>query len=295
MFPAGVVLAIVAAFGLAGQALFVRLATDRGRPHDVLLVVMVVNVAVFVPITLLLVPSPTVSLRAVAAFVGAGIVGSTFGRAFFFNSVQRVGASRAEPVKASMPLFATVLAVLLLGERVSAPQAVGIALIVIGIAAVSWEGSAADRASGQDVPWSGLLFALAAAFFFGLEPIFGSFGLSSGTEVLVGVTIKTGSALVAFTLYLAWRGSLPRPADLATGGVRWYVLAGLSSAVFMLAYYAALAVSRVSVVVPIMQTSPLIVVLLSAAFLRRIETVTLRLVTAAAVIVAGGVTVTYFG
>lgn len=113
--------------------------------------------------------------------------------------------------------------------------------------------------------------------------------------MLVGVTIKSIAALVAFSLYLAWHGSLPRPADFPSGSVRWYVLAGLASAGFMLAYYAGLSVSRVSVVVPIMQTSPLLVVLASAVFLRRSEKVTPRLATAAAVIVAGAITVTYFG
>lgn len=295
MSTAGVLFAIVAACGLAGQALFVRLATRRGRVIDALLVVALVNAAVLVPLTLLLVPSPTLTPRVIGAFVAAGIVGTMLGRVFFFAGIKRVGASRAEPIKASMPLYATVLAVFLLGEHVSGPQWLGILLIVVGIAVVSWEGAAADRAGGKDVPWIGLLLPLLAAFCFGLEPIFASVGLEAGAEVLVGVSIKAITALVVFVSYLAWRGSLPRPSELPAGDVRWYVLAGLSSTVFLLSYYAGLAASRVSVVVPIMQTSPLLVVIVSALFLRQIETVTLRLVAAAGIIVAGGITVTLFG
>ncbi|WP_331235887.1 EamA family transporter [Natronorarus salvus] len=291
----GVVLAVVAAICLAGQALTIRLATRRGRSNDVLLVVMLVNVVVFVPLAVVQPSNPNVTPVAVVAFVAAGIVGTILGRALFYAGIKSIGASRAEPIKASMPLHATVLAVLFLGEVVTGLQLAGVALIVVGIALVSWEGSNADRIAGDGVPWTGLALPLAAAFFFGLEPIFATVGLAEGTPVIVGLTIKTVSALAVFVLYLGWRGSLPTRSGLPTGDVRWYVAAGLASTGFLLAYYAALEVSRVSVVVPIMQTSPLIVVLVSAALLHGVERVTPKLVAAAGIIVVGGILVTLFG
>lgn len=292
---AGVLFGVAAACGLAGQAFFIRLGTRRGRSNDALLVVIAVNVIIFIPLAIILVPSPTLSPRAVAAFVAAGLVGTLLGRAFFYAGIKRVGASRAEPIKASMPLHATILAVIFLGEHVSGLQALGIILIAVGIAAVSWEGSAADRKAGKSVPWVGLLMPLLAAFFFGLEPVFASIGLVTGTEVLVGLAIKSMAALVVVTGYLAARGTLPTPTDLPRRELQWYLLAGISSAVFLLMYYAGLNVSRVGIVVPIMQTSPLLVILGSALFFRRIETVTPKLVTAAVIIVAGSIVVTLFG
>lgn len=292
---AGVVFGIGAACGLAGQAFCIRLGTRTGRSNDALLVVILVNVAVFLPLAILFVPSPTLSVRAIIAFVAAGIVGTMLGRAFFYAGIKRVGASRAEPIKASMPLHATVLAVLFLGEHVSGLQGVGIVLIAIGIAAISWEGGAADRRAGRAVPWIGLLMPLLAAFFFGLEPIFATVGLVAGTEVLVGLAIKSVTALIVVVGYLTVRGTVPRPTEIPRSDLRWYVLAGISSTGFLLMYYAGLSVSRVGIVVPIMQTSPLLVILGSAVFLRRIETVTPKLVTAAAIIVGGSVIVTVFG
>ena len=79
----GVGLALLAACCLAGQALTIRLATRHGRANDALLVVIGVNVVVLFPLAFLLDPNPTVTLRSVAAFVGAGIVGTMLGRAFF--------------------------------------------------------------------------------------------------------------------------------------------------------------------------------------------------------------------
>lgn len=292
---AGVALAIVAAIGLAGQALTIRLATRRGRSNDVLLVVMLVNVVVFVLLVVLFVSDPGVTIKSFFAFMAAGIVGTMLGRAFFYAGIKRAGASRAEPIKASMPLHATVLAFLLLGERVTRIQFVGVILIVVGVAFVSLTGPAVDHRVDEDAARVGLLFPLMAAFFFGLEPIFASVGLTAGTSVLVGLTIKTVGAFVVFLFYLAWRGEVPRPSGIPRGEVRWYVLAGLANTGFLLAYYAGLSISRVGVVVPITQMSPLLVMAASAVFLRKVETVTPRLVAGAVVIVTGGITVTLFG
>lgn len=292
---AGVALAILAAIGLASQALAIRLATRRGRSNHVLLIVIAMNVAVFVPSVALFVPAPSVTLRSFFAFAAAGILGTMLGRTFFYAGVKRVGASRAEPIKASMPLHATVLAALLLGERVTMLQFTGVALIVLGIMFISLEGRAINRRDDDESAGIDLTFPLLAAFFYGLEPIFASAGMAAGTGVLVGLTIKTGAALVVFLCYLWWRSDLPRLSNLPTDEIRWYVIAGLANTGFLIAYYAGLNVSRVGIVVPITQMSPLLVVAASAVFLRGVETVTPRLVSGAGIIVAGGITVTLTG
>lgn len=125
----------------------------------------------------------------------------------------------------------------------------------------------------------------------GLDPAFAVIGFRKDTPVLVGLAIKTVSATVAWAGYVAWRDSVPLW-GLKTGDAWWHPLVSLTSTRFLLAYYAGIVVSRVGLVVPIMQTSPLIVLVISAAFLGDVERVTLRLVLAACVIMAGAVAVT---
>lgn len=122
----GVTLAAVAACCLAAQALTVRFVTYNGRTEDVMFVVLLVNLAVIVPLALVLVPDPTLTATAFVAFVAAAAVSTVLGRACYFVGIRRVGASRAEPIKASMPLWATVLAVVLLDERMTGLQFIGI-------------------------------------------------------------------------------------------------------------------------------------------------------------------------
>jgi drug/metabolite transporter (DMT)-like permease len=291
---AGLVLAIVAAYCLAGQAVTVRVATRRSRSENVLLVALVINAVIFAGLALALHPDPPLTPTSILAFVAAGIVSLMLGRAFYYAGIERIGASRAEPIKASMPLFATVLAFFVLGETVTGVQFGGIVLVVLGIALLSWDGAAADRLAGENIPWFGLSLPLIGAFLFGLDPIFAVIGFREETPVLVALAIKTVSATVAWTGFVAWRTGAPL-SDLEMADARWFVLVGVTSSGFLLAYYAGIAVSRVSIVVPIMQTSPLIVLTVSAAFMGDVERITPRLVLAACIVVLGAVGVTIGG
>lgn len=280
---------------LAGQAIFLRLATREGDVSDVLVVVLFVNVGLIVPLAVVLsYPDYGLTARAVVAFVAAGFIGTVFGRLALFTGIQRVGASRAEPVKASNPLFAAVVAVLVLGERMTSEHVLGVVLIVVGVAVISWE-----QASGPETDELGsvadLGFPLLAALFFAVEPTVGKIGLNEGTPVLVGLAIKTGAATLGYLGYLRWRRALPTTEILSGDGLPWYLAAGLANTAFVVALYAALDVAPVVVVAPIVQASPLFVVVLSYLFLQDLERVTGRLALGAAVVVGGGVLVAVYG
>jgi drug/metabolite transporter (DMT)-like permease len=70
-------------------------------------------------------------LAAIAWFAGAGLI--HYGGWGFMNaSIELVGASRFSAISGVTPLFAAVLAVLILHESVNPIMGAGIALIVIG-------------------------------------------------------------------------------------------------------------------------------------------------------------------
>ncbi|WP_132061557.1 DMT family transporter [Halorussus amylolyticus] len=291
----GAALAAVAAVAVAVQSLSVRVGTDRGRTSDALVVVLFANVAAIIPAAAILYyPDYAITGRSVVAFVAAGLVGTLFGRIFYYTSIERIGASRSEPLKASQPLHATLVAVLVLGERVTAGHVAGILLIVAGVGLISWETARNDRANADDIPRFALALPLAAAFLFGIEPTLAKLGFAEGTPVLVGLAIKTAAATTGFLLYLRFKNDLPTVGDLRTSNTRWYLLAGAANTAFLLLYYVALSVSQVSVVVPIIQSSPLIVMILSFAFLSRLERVTWKLVAFASLVVLGAVVLTAF-
>jgi drug/metabolite transporter (DMT)-like permease len=290
-----VLLPLVGAVLLAGQALFLRLATREGRVSDVLVVVLVVNIGLLVPFAAVYsYPDYGLTTRSVLAFVAAGLIGTVFGRLALFTGIQRIGASRAEPLKASNPLFAAIVAVAVLGERMTTEHFLGVVLIVVGVAVVSWE-----QASGSETDELGsvadLGFPLLAALFFAIEPTVAKIGLNEGTPVFVGLAIKTAAAAVGYVGYLRWRGALPTVGVLSDGGFRWYLAAGLANTAFLVALYVSLSIAPVVLVAPLVQASPLFVVVLSYVFLQDIERVTARLALGVAVVVGGGALVAIYG
>jgi drug/metabolite transporter (DMT)-like permease len=292
----GVLLGITSALFVSAQVLLVRVGSQHGGIDQAVLLSMGVNILVFLPAAVLVeFPSFVVTPVSVASFLAAGLVGTMTGRILYYDSIERIGAGRTEPLKATMPLFATVVAVLVLGERLTVAHGAGIVLIGLGVAVLTWETTQSGATQGEDVSVLALGLPLLGAFAFAIEPTFVRIGFEEGTAILTGLTLKTFAAGVGFVTYLRFQGALRIGSVLGEAHTKWYVLAAIANTVSVLAYYAGLEASRVVVVVPVIQVSPLVVAILSFAFLDHLERVTWRLVASSLVIVMGAVTVTVFG
>lgn len=284
----GAGLATAAALAFALQYLFVRVGTADGSVSDVMLVSLVCNVTVVVPLGLALTPVQVTTVS-IGSFVAAGIVGSLLARVLEFQSIQKIGASRTSPIVAANVLFATVLAVIVLDESVSASHFAGIILVVGGVAVLSWETSANDESilSLRDAGIA-LSLPLLAAVFIALEPIVVNVGYGEGTSVLTGFAVKAVAGLVGFAGYRWLASDAPVTAVLNRPGLAYHVGAGLANTAGIGLYFAALAVAPVSIVMPLLQSGPLFVLVLSAVFLpRHLERITPRLIAAAVTIVVG--------
>ncbi|MFB6130561.1 MAG: EamA family transporter [Salinigranum sp.] len=293
----GVVFALSAVVGLATQAIFIRMGTREGRPSDALVVVLLVDLLIFVPYAgVAYYPHYRLSPTALAAFAVAGLLAMMIGRALLYAGIPRVGASRAEPLKATQAVPAAAGGVLLLGERATPGNLLGIVLIVGGVAIISSESADSSLGVSREDTRIGILFVLGSALCFGLDRVLAKVAFSTaGTPVFVAVAVKLLAGAAGFFTYLRWRDDLPALADLRTVEAAWFAAAGVASAVFLFSDYAAISVAPVVVVVPIMQSSPLLVAGLSYLFLQRIERVTWRLVGGASMVVVGTVAVSVLG
>jgi drug/metabolite transporter (DMT)-like permease len=285
---AGVALATLSAVALATQSLGVRLVSAGTPLRDVLTVVFVVNVLVLGPIGAAdavlsgAVPTATGAL----AFAVAGVLGSLLGRVCYFVGIARLGASRAEPLKSLLPLVAVGGAVLVLGESLSPPLLAGTALLVVGAVVVASDARQSPvNATGRQL-WIDVAFPLAAAVLYGIDPVLTKLGLESGGSALVGVALRVGVSAAAFGGYLAWQAGRGERVFPEAIDRRLYAVA-VANTVYLVAFYAALAVAPVAVVAPIVGASPLFVVLGAALFLPDSERVTARLAAGAVLVVAG--------
>ena len=292
----GVTLSVLVALVVSAQVLLVRVGAEHGSVRQAVLLSMGVNILAFLPAAAILhFPEYGVTPTSLLAFAAAGFMGTFLGRMLYYDSIERIGAGRTEPLKASMPLFASLIAVLILKETLTMAHTGGIVLIVVGIAVISWETTNSGAEHGEDVSLTALGLPLLAAMSFATEPNLVRIGFAEETPVLVGLTIKTTAATIGFTGYLWYRGGLQFDRLLGKPYTRWYLAAAVANTLSVLGYYAALKISRVVVVAPITQTSPLLVAILAYVFLSHLEHITWRLISASLLVVVGAGVVTVFG
>jgi drug/metabolite transporter (DMT)-like permease len=129
------------------------------------------------------------ALLTVAVFVAAGLSSGLFGRVCQYAGIRRMGASRTSPLVTSAGLVSVALAVVFLDERVTLPHVLGILLMITGVVGVSWETATGNgpETSGVHEVRIAVGFALAAAIFYGIEPVLVKFGLRKGINALLGL------------------------------------------------------------------------------------------------------------
>jgi drug/metabolite transporter (DMT)-like permease len=116
----GIALALAAAAGFAGAALFARIGLKNMRATTGTLASMITGAAV------------TLSIAGLLWILLYSFLAFPVGRLLNFTGVQLVGASRASTIIASSPLFTMALAVGLGGESVNAPIVVGTVAVIAG-------------------------------------------------------------------------------------------------------------------------------------------------------------------
>lgn len=292
----GALLATTASLMFAFQYLFVRLGTREGTVSEVIFVSLLSNVVILVPPAVLLFDF-SMSVPAILAFAGAGLTGSLLARICMFESIQRIGANRTSPIVSTNALFATLLAVVVLDETLTAVHLLGVVLIVAGVVAISYQ-TAESKSVDATRAELGLLFLvpILGSVFLGMEPIFISLALAEGGTIIPGTAIVVVTAFLGFTPYTWAKGELPSLSVVSKPYAKWYLAAGVATTFGLLAAFTAVQTAPVAIAVPLIQTSPLLVIALSALFLSpQLEEVTPLIVGSTVVIIFGAVVVSFSG
>lgn len=268
-------------------SIIIKKATITGTVNEVIGVMLMVNVLIYVPLSIVFYfPSLHLTLESALAFVASGILASFLYRIFLYSGIERIGPSRTISISRSAPLFATMIAVLTLGEFLTFSHFLSILFIVVGVVVLARETATTNVEPEQTHSWINLLFPIGAAVFAGVNSPISRFGFLHGAPVPVALAIKVVTAFVLFAAYLSYRNeSLITP--LKSSNRKWYVAAGITNTVILALFYSALSVSRVVVVAPIFGTSPLFVLVLSYFFLPRLEKISSKLILGAVLVVTG--------
>jgi len=218
---------------------------------------------------------------AFAIFAAVGLVFPAVVTLLNFASNRIAGPTIAGTVSSTTPLFAVLVAIVLLGEPLTLAAATGTAAIVLGVIAFTGK-----RGSGsRHVTAAALLLPLAGAAIRGGAQAAVKGGLELWPEPFVAVLV--GYTVSCATIFAASETLVPAgTARLNRRGVLWFASVGACNGAGIIAMYAALARSQVSVVSPLVATYPLFTLALSAMFLRQ-EKFGARVLAGVALTVAG--------
>lgn len=216
-------------------------------------------------------------------FALSGIFASGLGRMFIYIGIDRIGVSRSVPVAGSEPMFASILAVLVIGETWSLQNFTGTLLIILGIVVIS-----RSRTEKRDWRTRDLIYPIMAALSFALAANVRKLGLLVENVPLMASTVNATTGLLLAPLMVYARGGV-HILRMSRRVFGWFLAAGICNTIGMLLSFYALAAGNIVIVEPLINTSPVLSVLLTAIFLRDMEAVNLHVVTGVSCTVVGTV------
>ncbi|MFC1921237.1 EamA family transporter [Chloroflexota bacterium] len=136
----------------------------------------------------------------------------------------------------------------------------------------------------------GMVFGLVAGIAYGFNSVLVRYGVGELAPPLVGaaVSLLTGTIVLGIFGIRGVRTSIKENGK----GVRFMLLAGLTSACDITASFFALSIAPVVVVSPLQSTNPLFALLFSWLFLGRLEKITPKLILGTVLIVSGVILIT---
>ena len=232
------------------------------------------------------VPVASLTPAALWPFVLAGVLYPALFRLLYYTGIDRIGANVTGAVVAANPAVAGLLAIAFLGERFTAATAAGLLAIVAGAgllqladetdADATGDGPAATDVIVRELAGSSardLLYPLGALVAVGVGYVLISFGLDAFPDSVTATAVTQTAGVLALLAVLLRSGEARRQVGVVSGhraGLAYFVAAGVVVAVGWLSQFAALGIGSVVVVVPLVNTYPLVIAAVSYGLARQL-------------------------
>jgi DME family drug/metabolite transporter len=280
------VIALCAAIAYALSFIFAKRGMRHSTPITITFVSLLLQTTVLFTIAFAITDIPEIPTFIFAIFVIAGVLQAVV-RQLTYIGIEKIGAARSGPIRASVPLWSATLAIIFLGERMTTAIALGTLLIFAGIVLISWR---ADEGIKDFRPWY-VIAPLLAAILGGVVYPLRRYALRFSDEPIYFGAIVGVVGLLCTSLYIAVPATKERLV-WHRQSIGYFIAGGGFESLGLLLVLYALTYGPVIVVTPLTATLPLWVVLGSKLFLHDLEKITPRIIAGAALVVAGTIAIT---
>ncbi len=258
----------------------------HGNPITAIVISLAINVLAFWSFVFAALPLDEILSPELLIFVLVGLIQPGGTRYLAYLSVEKVGVAVTAPLRATTPLFSSLMAIMVLNEQLTAAVAAGTTLVVCGIILLS---TREEKTGG----WMNIFVTLPllSAFVAGSTQVIRKIGLAQISLPILGAAVTTGTSFVAVAVSLSVTRNWST-VDFNRQSLGYFLLAGCAVTLGVASVYMSLYLSDVVIVAPLASLSPLYSLVLSALFLREVEVITVRRVVAAGLIVLGAVLIT---
>ena len=280
------IIAIWSAMGWAVDSILVRFGLYKSNIFAAMLMSYAVSITCVWTYLIATTSLEFLASPAIIYYLISGCMQPLFARALFYEGITRIGVARAGPLRGIEPLFAAAIAVLVLNEEPGLQVYLGTLLIVGSLWLISGQ-------QPHDAKWRVIdaLLPISAALISAISQTLRKQALKIIPDPFVAVAIVTTVSLILLLGFVFGtdRGQQFRMNRASFG---FFLAAALVATAAQIANFIALGRGQMAVIIPLLNTTPLFSVFFSALFLRKIETVNLRIVCGALLMVGGVVLIT---
>ena len=223
----------------------------------------------------------------------AGVLNFVIGFSLYYSGTKLIGANINTSLTRFSIVVALVLGVTILSEPVSWHLVAGSLLIMFGLIIV---GLHPDLFRGtmklpSGIPLKGILFGLGAGIFWGLGAILIRLGLQGSPSPIAGAVISFSVATLGLGFSLLQDKRRHALFNMEAKHALFFCVHGFLASMGNLLRFLALDVSPASVVVPLISTFPVLTIVLSFIFTRKLEIFNVNVIIGAVAVVIGSILV----
>ena len=280
------IIAIVSAMGWAIDSVLVRFGLRQSNIFAAMFVSYAVSITCMWGYLVTTTSLEFLKSPAMIYYLISGCLQPIFARALFYEGITRIGVARAGPLRGIEPLFAAAIAVIILNEHPSLQVYAGTILIVASLWLISGR-------QQHEAKWRYLdaLLPISAALISAISQTLRKQALKIVPDPFVAVAMVTTVSLILLLGFVLGTGRREQLRMNRTS-LLFFFASALVATSAQVANFIALGRGEMSVIIPLLNTTPLFSVFFSVIFLHNVETVNLRIICGAILMVGGVVLIT---